>query len=191
MSDSDIVARYGRKFMQYFWDPLPRNEDAAPIYCLGVSYESKSSLAQTMESVSSSISPDSDASVLQSYDALSDLEVTPRRQGETQHGSLQDIVGEDRVDDGGWPAAFLLDFESRAWFTYRSNFPTIPKSHDLKAAATLSFAVRIRNQQGFTSDTGWGCMIRSGQSLLANALLLSELGRGQSSSWKSTLFRFR
>jgi cysteine protease ATG4 len=31
---------------------------------------------------------------------------------------------------------------------------------------------------GFSSDTGWGCMIRSGQSLLANAILITRLGRG-------------
>lgn len=180
MSEPDIVARYGRKFMQYFWDPLPRNEDPAPIYCLGVSYDSKSPLAQTTQSTASSIPLDTDASVLQSYDTLSDLVENPRRQGETRLKTLEDTVGEDHLDDGGWPAAFLLDFESRAWFTYRSNFSTIPKSHDPTAAAALSFAVRLRNQQGFTSDTGWGCMIRSGQSLLANALMLSELGRGQS-----------
>ncbi len=35
------------------------------------------------------------------------------------------------------------------------------------------------DQSGFSSDTGWGCMIRSGQSLLANALIINRLGRGR------------
>jgi cysteine protease ATG4 len=85
-------------------------------------------------------------------------------------------------DDGGWPPAFLDDFEARIWLTYRSSFPAIAKSDDPKAASAMSLSVRLRNQlveQGrFTSDTGWGCMIRSGQSLLANALVILKLGRG-------------
>jgi cysteine protease ATG4 len=46
----------------------------------------------------------------------------------------------------------------------------------------MTLSVRLRSQlvdsQGFTADTGWGCMIRSGQSLLANALCILSLGRG-------------
>lgn len=86
------------------------------------------------------------------------------------------------LEDGGWPPSFLDDFEARIWLTYRSNFPAIPKSEDPKAASSMSLSVRLRSQLvdqgGFTSDTGWGCMIRSGQSLLANALVMLKLGRG-------------
>jgi len=96
--------------------------------------------------------------------------------------AAHEAVKEDHLgDDAGWPAAFLDDFESRIWMTYRSSFPSIPRSQDPKAAGALTFAVRLRNQlgqaEGFSSDTGWGCMIRSGQSLLANAMLISSLGR--------------
>lgn len=87
------------------------------------------------------------------------------------------------TDEGGWPSAFLDDFEARIWMTYRSDFPVIPKSQDPKAAAAMTWQVRLRSQfgssEGFTSDTGWGCMIRSGQSLLANTLAALYLGRGK------------
>lgn len=84
---------------------------------------------------------------------------------------------------GGWPQPFLDDFESRVWLTYRADFPPIPRSTDPRSLAALSLPVRLRTQlldtNGFTSDSGWGCMIRSGQSLLANAMVILELGRGK------------
>jgi cysteine protease ATG4 len=100
--------------------------------------------------------------------------------GGSQDSSQNRFADDD--DNGGWPPAFLDDFESRIRLTYRSGFPPIPRSQDPKAAASMSLAVRIRQlgqQEGFTSDTGWGCMIRTGQSLLANTLLFCELGRGE------------
>lgn len=49
-------------------------------------------------------------------------------------------------------------FRSLIWMTYRSGFPSIGGS-------------------GPTSDRGWGCMLRCGQMVVANALLRKDLGR--------------
>ncbi|KAK3575303.1 hypothetical protein QTP86_023425 [Hemibagrus guttatus] len=52
----------------------------------------------------------------------------------------------------------LSDITSRLWFTYRKNFQAIGGT-------------------GPTSDTGWGCMLRCGQMILAEALVRRHLGR--------------
>jgi len=55
------------------------------------------------------------------------------------------------------------DLRSRVWITYRKNFPPI---RDFSGVSS------------FTSDSGWGCMIRTTQMLMANALLLHTMTRG-------------
>eukprot|EP01114_Cavostelium_apophysatum_P015951 TRINITY_DN4453_c0_g1_i1.p1 TRINITY_DN4453_c0_g1~~TRINITY_DN4453_c0_g1_i1.p1 ORF type:complete len:496 (+),score=70.04 TRINITY_DN4453_c0_g1_i1:179-1666(+) len=48
--------------------------------------------------------------------------------------------------------AFLQDFRSIIWFTYRKGFPPIEPSQ-------------------VTTDIGWGCMLRTGQMILAHSLM--------------------
>ena len=100
-----------------------------------------------------------------------------------------------------WPPVFYIDFTSRIWLTYRSQFsvpikdgrladlcdnggsgcggnselgedvsPTIMKSRPWNWV--------VGGEKMWTSDSGWGCMLRTGQSLLANALIYMHLGRG-------------
>eukprot|EP00038_Savillea_parva_P008078 m.174554 g.174554 ORF g.174554 m.174554 type:complete len:452 (-) comp13847_c0_seq1:300-1655(-) len=61
--------------------------------------------------------------------------------------------------DDGHLADLMHDIDSRLWFSYREGFPEI--------AGTTQ-----------TSDMGWGCMLRSGQMMLAQVILNCTVGRG-------------
>ncbi|SLM37157.1 cysteine protease atg4 [Lasallia pustulata] len=181
MANVDL-GRY-KRIVQYFWDPEPKNDDAArlPIWCLGKKYTS----SLTSESDCPSSRRDSQSGqVLPQGLAKPSVEDDGNRyaeETEDERRGLHTVRGSGSEDESGWPPTFLDDFESRIWFTYRSNFPSITRSPDPNASSAMSLSVRIRSQLvdqgGFTSDTGWGCMIRSGQCLLANALLMLRLGR--------------
>ena len=179
MSNVDF-GRY-KKIVKLFWDPEPKNDDSshAPIWCLGKEY-STNSPSQSGD-VSALEGRKDDSATAQKEEGLY---VAPVKSTDIALNGGCEIIPsklDGEGNEGGWPKEFLDDFESRLWMTYRSNFPAIRKSEDPKASASMSLTVRIRSQLdqgGFTSDTGWGCMIRSGQSVLANALVMLRLGRG-------------
>ena len=174
--------------MRYFWDPEPRNDDPtmSPIWCLGQKYAANtapSSVNSCTDLRNGSLADEhheaDDDTVLISNNSVATEAQNFRRDASQQ---AEPSTSEEEL---GWPPDFLDDFESRFWFTYRSNFPPIRKSKDTATASSLTLAVRLRSQLvdqgGFTSDTGWGCMIRSGQCLIGNALAILRLGRSKRS----------
>lgn len=149
-----------QRALRYFWDPEPRNEDpSSPICCLGAHYDA-------------TLPPPSPTQPARSSPPPSD-------------GPLATVFSTNPDAASTWPPAFLDDFESRIWMTYRTDFAPIPRSPSTRAlsgpAAALQYAGKLLKGQageGFNSDVGWGCMIRSAQSVLANALSTLHLGRG-------------
>ncbi|XP_021273515.1 cysteine protease ATG4-like isoform X2 [Herrania umbratica] len=74
---------------------------------------------------------------------------------------ISQVSSSGDVDASDGLAAFKRDFSSRILMTYRKGFDAIGDT-------------KIR------SDLGWGCMLRSSQMLVAQALLFHQLGR----SWR-------
>ncbi|KAI9503342.1 Cysteine protease atg4 [Coemansia spiralis] len=76
--------------------------------------------------------------------------------------------GDQGWTESSYPSGFVDDFSHLIWCTYRSQYPPIAPS-------------------AFTTDAGWGCMLRAGQTLLAQALQLHYFGRDWSFSWENSL----
>lgn len=185
------LGRY-RRIVQIFWDPEPTNDYQAdlPVWCLGRSYtlntktaKNKQEHIQTPPSIDTA-EQQTKASKASPATAAKNPETPPESVSSSFSSSLA-YDDDYSVQDGGWPSAFLDDFESKFWMSYRSEFQLIAKSTDPRASSALSLSMRIKSQLvdqgGFASDSGWGCMIRSGQMLLANAIAVTDLGRGTSS----------
>ncbi|KAI4665022.1 Cysteine protease atg4 [Alternaria conjuncta] len=166
--------RVSRNIVRTFYDPPPTNDSNDPIWLLGGRYDprpppSKPTPTDSPAAGTPAPTPLSERNEDESWIRTS-IEESERKEAPN---------GEDPAQYGNWPSAFLDDFESRIWMTYRSGFAPIQKSQDPKATSAMSFRVRMQNlaSPGFTSDTGFGCMIRSGQCILANALQMLRLGR--------------
>ncbi|KAF5677269.1 cysteine protease atg4 [Fusarium heterosporum] len=189
MANVDL-GRY-RRIVQMFWDPEPSNDAAndLPVWCLGRSYrlcdrkntKSGEHDPQTPPPATKTEAevPDPDTDTVQPPTKPTNAPETPPESISSSFSSS--LAYDDPANDGGWPSGFINDFESRIWMTYRSEFEPIPRSENPQATSSLSLSMRLKSQLGdqspFSSDSGWGCMIRSGQSLLANAITMVRLGR--------------
>lgn len=176
MNPTDIE-RCKKRIVQYLWDPEPKNDEepGSPIWCLGTRYPPPEQ--RTTPHEGSSKTQETTPS-----DRGNDCSRSRTPSSQVHHNGRQTDTASTSTPD--WPEPFLLDFESKIWMTYRSNFKPIAKDTSREGNQSLTMGVRLRSQfiepQGFTTDTGWGCMIRSGQSLLANAMAIVTLGRGMS-----------
>lgn len=180
-----------------FWDPEPVNDRKVdqPVWCLGLSYSHNDEIKSRTEDTDEGqrehrqdVVPNATSAVPHYPGSAKSIPAAPPNAPETPPESnsssfSSSLAYVELEQETSWPNGFLDDFESRFWMTYRSDFEPIARSTDPKATSALSFAMRIKSQfsadqAGFSSDSGWGCMIRSGQSLLANAMAIVLLGRG-------------
>lgn len=185
MAGAAEAGRVGRRIVKMIWDPQPVNDRTAnrPVWCLGCSYTHESPIRKEPASEATATSEATPPTTPSATTSRAAPDAGPETPPDSSSSSVSSSLAyEASAEENGWPPAFMDDFESRIWMTYRSNFEPIARSSDPKASASLSFAMRLKSladQSGFPSDTGWGCMIRSGQSLLANTLSICQLGRGE------------
>ncbi|KAL3233864.1 Cysteine protease ATG4 [Nakaseomyces bracarensis] len=98
--------------------------------------------------------------------------------------------------DGPLPDNINKDILSRLNFTYRTNFEPIRKQDSGPSPLNVRVVFRnnplstldnvINHRDYFITDIGWGCMIRTGQSLLGNAIQMVKYGKDYRSADKDT-----
>lgn len=182
MANVDL-GRY-RKIVQIFWDPEPSNDTLLdqPVWCLGQSYKLQKG-GPVLDDAQGQSSNDRQKLAAVVRIESREHRTSPDTLPESTPSSFSSTGYTDASHENGWPQDFLTDFESRFWMTYRNEFKPIPRSTDSRALGAMSLSMRIKyqlgDQGGFSTDSGWGCMIRSGQSLLANAIAMVRLGRGK------------
>ncbi|KAI0089801.1 peptidase family C54-domain-containing protein [Irpex rosettiformis] len=195
------VAKHGKghldKAMRYLLDSDATPDKCTdPIWLLGVEHpgyepdavstSSNASLGRRSSVESSHRSPSS----FRSSTSTSPVAIPGADLSLSQSQPASSSSTKDKDPSRNWPPVFYADYTSRIWLTYRSQFIPIRDItlEELDAAppdsAILSGSPQpkkwnwpLGGEKCWTSDAGWGCMLRTGQSLLANALLHVHLGR--------------
>ncbi|KAL1848296.1 Cysteine protease atg4 [Diaporthe australafricana] len=166
MAGAAEAGRVGRRIVRMIWDPQPVNNRTAnrPVWCLGCSYAHESAARKESASAATATSEATPPTTPSATAPRAAADAAPETPPDSSSSSVSSSLAYDAsAEDYGWPPAFMDDFESRIWMTYRSNFEPIARSSDPKASASLSFAMRLKtlaDQSGFPSDTGWGCWRR-------------------------------
>ncbi|KAI8225378.1 putative cysteine protease ATG4 [Colletotrichum sp. SAR 10_99] len=120
------LGRY-RRIVQIFWDPEPTNDYRVdlPVWCLGRSYNLSTKAGK--EKGSRGQTPPTTDTASSQTNVNNPSPVPPALGPETPPDSVSSSFSSSlaydddySVQDGGWPAAFLDDFESKFWMTYRS-----------------------------------------------------------------------
>jgi hypothetical protein len=110
------------------------------------------------------------------------------RTGDVANDAAEATPEKDETSPSSWgdPGlnAFLDDFHSLIWITYRRGFPGIEPGASCtttgvtNSTSTTSTPYGQRVGYKYTSDAGWGCTLRVGQMVLAQALRVHFFGRG-------------
>lgn len=115
--------------------------------------------------------------------------------------SEEEVIIDKQVifgEEFGVEQEYLKRVESIIWLSYRTGFEAIPKHengpHPLQFIHSMVFnknplSTNIHSfvdKDNFTTDVGWGCMIRTSQSLLANAYQKIIFNRYRDKSQKYT-----
>jgi cysteine protease ATG4 len=189
------AAKHGKghldKAMRYLLDSDSSPDKCTdPIWILGVQHPGYEPQSDAILSRHSSTTSKRASSLRTS--TSSNVTTTP---GENNDLSSSQISLSSKHPGAHWPPEFYADFTSRVWITYRSHFHPIRDSslsaleREQAEAAAAGTPTPISSspptkrwwpggEKGWTSDAGWGCMLRTGQSLLATALIHLHLGRG-------------
>jgi hypothetical protein len=134
-------------------DPFSEASLSPTVYMLGVAYDVAPAESARYKSTSSGLG-ESATSMSSSTQQL----VGPNSQ--SMSGSMlgASTMSQSSAVVSEGSRLFRHDMRSRFWFTYRCGLEPI-------------------TAHGLTSDTGWGCMLRSAQMMFAQALMMHGLGR--------------
>ncbi|KAL7744364.1 hypothetical protein ACLKA6_001753 [Drosophila palustris] len=175
--ESKLVAMWHN--VKYGWSGKMRQTSFSkeqPVWLLGRCYHRRFTPPVSMENSTTELTSGADTTpdnATSAYDSIQATATSSSIYPTLNPQQIDEIVvpqelgmdaAENQLAESPWEEGiegFRRDFYSRIWMTYRREFPTM-------------------NGSSYTSDCGWGCMLRSGQMLLAQGLICHFLGR----SWR-------